>query len=472
VKQEVVSSHQISKRSLNLLLLNPPARQIMSESMVVPPLGIAYLAAVIRRAGYRVAIKDASAEQMSWERLVTFLKKERPDILGLSSMSPTIDVALKAVNVARPFVSTIIMGGPHVSVWGQEIFRQCPELDLGVVGEGEETMVELMAALAAGRSPAGVPGVIGKSFVGPSRPLISDLDTIPFPARDLLPLDRYHYPFSKTRRITTLFTSRGCPFECIFCDKSIFGTRWRARSAQNILAEIDELVERFNIPSMIIYDDLFTLDDERTRDICEGILSRGYKLDWKCESRVNLVNSNTLKLMKRAGCTMIAYGVESGNQVGLDYLNKKITIEQIKRAFAHTHEAGIATMAYFILGIPVESYEDELHTINFAKELNPDYVQFSVLSPFYGTKLHQEAVDKEWYREIHARNPMDKDLKKPVVMSPQWNAENLQRILRCAYYSFYFRPRYICKRLVSMKNSTQLLGCIRGFSMLRGWLKG
>jgi anaerobic magnesium-protoporphyrin IX monomethyl ester cyclase len=455
---------------MRVLLLTPPARQKSSESLLVPPLGLAYVAAALRQAGYQVSIKDGFAEQMIWRDLESFLEEERPDVLGLSSMSPVIDTVFKAAHLARPYVSTIVMGGPHVSVWGQEVFQQCPEIDFGIIGEGEQTMVEFMGALAAGQRPDAIPGVVGRGFAGPPRPMIKDLDTLPFPARDLLPLSKYRYPFSKASRITTVFTSRGCPFDCSFCDKSVFGSQWRARSAANILAEIDEIVQRFQISSFIIYDDLFTLDKVRTTTICEGILQRGYKLDWKCESRVNLADLEILRLMKRAGCSMIAYGVESGNQHGLDYLNKKIKLEETRRAFALTQQAGIATMAYFILGIPVESFEEELQTIRFAKEIAPTYAQFSILSPYYGTRLYQEAKEKNWYQEVCAHNPIDKDVKRPVVLSPQWNEKNLQKILRRAYLSFYLDPRYIFKRLLAIRSMSQLVNSLRGFLTLGGWL--
>jgi anaerobic magnesium-protoporphyrin IX monomethyl ester cyclase len=455
---------------MTILFFNPPARQPVWESLVVPPLGLAYLAAVLRRAGYPVKIRDAFAERMDWQAVGAYFAAERPEILAVSSMAPTIDLTFKTLRLARPYVKTMIMGGPQVSVWGREIFQQCPELDLAVIGEGEETILELVAALAAGHSPEGIPGVIGRDFHGPTRRLIKNLDLLPFPARELLPLRSYRYPFAKTNRVTTLFTSRGCPYHCSFCDKSVFGSRWRARSSENVLEEITEIVKRFGINSVIIYDDLFTLDHRRVQAICEGILQRGYQLDWKCEGRVDLVDFETLKMMKRAGCSMIAYGVETGNQKGLDYLQKGTKLEQIRQAFSLTHRAGLETMAYFILGIPVESFSDELQTIRFAKEINPTYVQFSTLSPYCGTRLYQEAAGKNWLRETDARNPMDKDLKRPVVMSPLWSPEDLQRIMRQAHLSFYLRPGYLLKRLKTLKSPAQLINASRGLSALGRWL--
>jgi anaerobic magnesium-protoporphyrin IX monomethyl ester cyclase len=223
--------------------------------------------------------------------------------------------------------------------------------------------------------------------------------------------------------------------------------KWRARSVDNVLAELDEIVNRDRIKSIIFYDDLFTVNKERVAGICEGILRKKYKFDWKCEGRVNLVDLDLMKLMQRAGCRIIAYGVESANQAGLDYLNKKTTAEQIVRAFDLTHKAGIQTMAYFILGIPVETFEDELKTIELAKTINTTYAQFSVLSPYYGTKVYEDAMQKGWYREVDAHNPMDKDLKRPVILSDNWDERKLQQILKTAHREFYLRPGYVINLL-------------------------
>jgi radical SAM superfamily enzyme YgiQ (UPF0313 family) len=263
------------------------------------------------------------------------------------------------------------------------------------------------------------------------------------------------------KEITTIFTSRGCPYNCIFCDKSIFGSKWRARSPENIINELKEIVKKLGIKKIIFYDDLFTVDKERVIKICQGIINTNLKITWKCEGRVNLIDKEMLYWMKKAGCKIIAYGVESGNQKGLDYLNKKTTPDQIKRAFQLTHEVGIETMAYFILGIPVETYKESLNTVNFAIKLNPTYTQFSALSPYYGTKLFEEAKEKGWYKEIDAQNPMDKDLKRPVVISNKWTEESLKNIIKEAHRRFYLRIRYMLGYILSIRKPRELFSSIK-----------
>jgi len=441
---------------MKILLIHPPSRRPNREDVVVPPLGLAYLASTIERQGHRVRILDAFALRLTWNEFEEVIKKERADLIGVGGMTPTIDNSLRAIKICRPSTRFLVVGGPHVSVQQQDFFRECPEADFGIVGEGEAAFAGLVKRLEEGDDPWEVPGLVGPDNANPPGAFIDDLDSIPFPSRHLLPNQAYRYALWPGKKITTLITSRGCPYRCIFCDKSIFGSRWRARSPQNVLEEMEQIVKDLGIRSMILYDDLFTLQKQRVVEICQGILDRGLKFEWKCEGRVDRVDGEMLKWMRKAGCSLIAYGVESGNQIGLDYLQKGITLSQIRQAFELTRQAGIKPMAYFILGIPVETYAQGMQTIAFAQELNPDYAQFSILSPYKGTKLYEEAKAKKWYYEAEANNPFDKDQKRPVLLSENWSDEKLRSILRQAHKDFYFRSGYIFKRLRGLRDFRQI----------------
>ena len=441
---------------MRILLVQPPSRNLQREDVVVPPLGLAYLAAVLEQEGYGVKILDAFAEGMSWNDFTEEIKRAKADLIGIGGLTPTIDNTLRTIRICRPYAQYIVMGGPHLSVHKQEFFKECPDLDFGIVGEGEEHFSQLVKRLAEGSDPGEIPGFVGPEIFNPPGKFIQDLDGIPFPARHLLPNPLYRYALWPGKKVTTMITSRGCPYRFIFCDKSIFGSKWRARSAKNVLDEMEQIVKDLKIRSIIIYDDLFTLDKHRVQEICEGILARGLRFEWKCEGRVDRVDEEMLRWMKKAGCSLIAYGVESGNEIGLDYLQKGITLPQIHRAFELTRKAEIRPMAYFILGIPVETFEQGLRTIELAKELNPDYAQFSILSPYRGTKLYEEAKAKGWYAEVEANNPFDKDQKRPVLLSENWSADALKEVLRLAHRKFYFRPGYILKRLREIRGFRQL----------------
>ncbi|MBI4691259.1 MAG: cobalamin B12-binding domain-containing protein, partial [Nitrospirae bacterium] len=446
-------------------------RHIAKEDIIVPPLGIAYLAAVLEEKGYKVSIIDAFAEMMDINRVEDRIKAVSPDVIGITGMTPVIDNALRVARISRKHAKHIVLGGPHVSVVGKKIFEQCPDIDYAVRGEGETIIASLMDALGSGKGIGNVPGIITRDIENPPASFVDNLDSIPFPARHLLPNERYRYILS-SGKITTMFTSRGCPYHCIFCDKAVFGSKWRARSAANVLDEIELINRDLRVNSIIFYDDLFTLKKERVIEVCQGILEKGLRIEWKCEGRVNIVDDDVLKLMRRAGCSMIAYGVESGNRKGLDYLNKGTNVAQIKRAFELTRKAGIKPMAYFVLGIPVETYEDELRTIDFAKEIRPAYAQFSVLSPTPGTRLYEDAIRMGWYREVDAQNPMDKDLRRPAIINENWDEDKLNKILREAHRKFYLSPWYILERLREIRSVKEFMGKARaGLKLLKWYLR-
>lgn len=453
---------------MKILLVQAPAREPGRETLVVPPLGLAYLAAVARKAGHAVTILDAFGEGLSWEAFAQRVLAERWDVVGFSGMTPVFDTVQRAMKLCRPQTRTLVLGGPHATAVREKVLRDNAELDIAVFGEGEDTFVELLAALKAGQSPTGLPGMATREGIGPDRPLRKVLDDLPFPARDLLPNAQYRYPLCGTRRITTLITSRGCPYRCVFCDKSVFGSHWRARSAENVLTEVDEVVRTYGVQTAIFYDDLFTLKKDRLRAICEGLIARKYDLTWKAEGRVDIVDAEMLTLMRRAGCDMIAYGVESANPKGLEYLGKGTNPEMIREAFRKTRAAGIKTMGYFILGIPVETYDEAAATIRFAIEIQADYAQFSVLSPFPGTKLYEDAKTRGWYREIAAQNITDKDRIRPVVLSENWDEAKLITIVRDAHRMFYLRPSYVLRSLTRIRTLGEAGALARlGWSMVR-----
>ena len=441
---------------MRVLFIQPPPREIRKEDIVVPPLGIAYLAAVLEKNGHTVGIIDGFAEQLSFPDLEDRIGQFSPDLVGITGMTPVIDSAFKTVKAARRHTGHIVMGGPHISVYGQKIFEQAPEVDYAVQGEGELGISMLVAALDAGRDISAVPGLITRDVLNVPAAFIADLDSLPLPARHLLPNDKYTYLLARGR-VTTVFSSRGCPYQCIFCDKAVFGSQWRARSAENVLAELEHVVRELKVKSVVFYDDLFTVKKERVIEICRGILDRKLAIEWKCEGRVNIIDEESLSWMKQAGCSMIAYGIESGNQKGLDYLKKGTTIEQVRRAFELTRRAGIRPMAYFMLGIPVETYDEEIATIEFAKEIKAAYAQFSVLSPTPGTKLYDDVVKRGWYREVEAMNPLDKETKRPAILNENWDEDSLKRILKEAHKRFYLRPGYLWQLLREIRSLKELL---------------
>jgi anaerobic magnesium-protoporphyrin IX monomethyl ester cyclase len=419
--------------TMRVLLVRPPRRDSRDPGLCVPPLGLAYIAASLRSAGHQVSILDAYAARWTWDRFVQDVADFGADVLGLTAMTPTADVVAKAVRLCRPHVRWTVVGGPHPTAVRQEIFQGMPGLDAAVVGEGEEVAVELLRWFgegSEGEPPAGVL-VQGASF-RPAEP--PSIGSIPWPARDLLPNASYRYLFSTRRGFGTMITSRGCPFRCSFCDKSVSGSRWRARSPIEIVDEMEDMHLRFGIGFINFYDDNFTLQRSRVEGICEELLRRRLKVEWKCEGRVDGVDTALLRLMRSAGCRVVAYGVESGKRETLAMLRKDITVEETIAAFAATREAGLRSLAYLILGSPGESAEDVLHTLRFCREIGADYAQFSTLDAMPGTPLYLERQGGP-----SVKSPLDSDRSRRTLTDLP--SEELERLLRKAWMGFYLRPR-------------------------------
>ncbi len=421
---------------MRVLLARPPRRDARDVGLSVPPLGLAYVAASLRDAGHHVDLLDAYVLGHSWRDFDDALRHRRPDVLGLSTMTPVRDVAARAARLARPYVGRIVLGGPHPTAVEHAVFDEIPDLDAAVAGEGEDTAVDLLAWWAAGSPGAPPPGVLA-----PGQPLVprvprSPVESLAWPARDLLPNHAYRYLFATRPGLATVITSRGCPFRCSFCDKSVSGSRWRARPPGDVVDELAHIERDLGLSFVNFYDDNFTLSRKRVVGICEEILRRGLRLQWKCEGRVDGVDAELLGLMRRAGCQMIAYGVESGNADTLALLRKDITLEQTRAAFAATRAAGLRSLAYIILGAPGEGPAAVQRTIDFCRELGASYVQFSTLSAMPGTPLFAAHADRVG---AGVMNPVDGDLARPTLTDLP--PADLQRLLRQAWTGFYLRPR-------------------------------
>lgn len=444
---------------MTTLLLRPPPRRQGSRGLLVPPLGLAYLAAVLLERGQRVELLDAWAEGLSWDETARRVRALRPDVVGLSAMTPVADVAYHAAELVRPYTRHVVLGGPHPTAVGAKALEDCPALDALVLGEGENSLPTWVDALAAGPNPAPTAGILTRDGQGPPAEA-PDLDTLPLPARHLLPNHRYHYPLASRAPLTTMVTSRGCPFHCSFCDQAVTGHRFRARSPESV---VDELVwlEAHGFKYVCLYDDVFTLDRRRVLAICDGIRRRGVKIDWKCEARVDCVDATMLAEMAAAGCRTIAFGLETANQVGLDALRKDSTVEDARRAFTLARRHGIETLAYVLFGIPGETPADALRTLAFCDEVGVSWVQFATLAPTPGTELHQRAEAEGW-PTADVRGPFDDDLARPAVLAPGWSEADLRRLMTYAVRRYYLAPRFLARQAWRGLTGGQLLASLKG----------
>lgn len=466
-----------------IVLVNPPLSMQKRlypglEKMKInyPPMGLCYLVAVLREAGFGVRIFDFQIQEIDYQEAADKILNESPTYIGITSTTVAINNAARLAKTLKEkdAQTQIILGGPHITAVSLETMKRFPQFDVGVIGEGEETILELLNAWEERRSLDGIKGLIirknGELRITEKRDFIENLDTLPLPAWDLLP-DFKNYGGSQfigfeARLTFRLITSRGCPFHCTFCDRGIFGNRYRMNSVDYILKMIKELYFKYGVRHIYFADDNFTTSRIRTRELCHRLEEEHLDLTWDCNTRVDQVDPQLLKEMKRAGCRHIAYGIESGNQEILGLLNKGITLKQVEKSIQWTKEAGIDARGNFMLGNPGETEGTIEETIKFAKKLPLNTFKMSFFTPFPATEI---------YKEIERYGRFDEDWEKlskysPVFIPEGLTQKNLERYFKMAYRKFYFRPKMVIHYLKKIKNLRALKLALRNFMILLGML--
>ena len=374
----------------SVLIVYPFIRRSLDRSRFrFPPLGPAYVAASIRREGHQVRLLDCTF--LSREQALRLALAAGADVVGVYCMATMRDDALWFARQLRGRCTLLVAGGPLPTCEPESFF---PAFDVVVRGEGEQTMVDLLAARAAGSDLDVVHGAVVAGRTGddaaPPRPLAQDLDALPFPARDLLPNAAYsrHGRRRYGYAVTTVMSSRGCPFACEFCSNVVFGDSYRERSPASVVDEIEEALA-LGYDRIAFSDDVFTLRRERVVAVCDEIERRGLRFDWECLARVDGVDRPTAERMRRAGCRTVFFGVESGSDEVLRLMGKGITAAQAREAVWAAHDAGLETGAFFILCYPGDSDETVLETLRYAGSLPLDYLGLSMPYPLPGTRLRE-----------------------------------------------------------------------------------
>ncbi|MCL7412041.1 MAG: B12-binding domain-containing radical SAM protein [ANME-2 cluster archaeon] len=375
-----------------------------------PPLGIGYVAASLRDAGYHVDIMDCTF--MDRDDAMEKAVRSCPDVIGIYSMVTMREDSLRFAQHLRGSCDLLVAGGPLPS---SDPAAFLPEFDIVLRGEGEHVMVDILRSYESGDDPASVPGIVycrgnnGRTtssenndeivFTGTSA-MEPDLDSISFPARDLLPNDTYIEYWKKRfgYAATTVITTRGCPFACEFCSNAVFGVSYRERSPENVIDEVEQALS-LGYDHIHFADDVFTLNKERIIRICTEIMKRDLCFTWECLGRVDSMDQEIASAMKSAGCNRIFFGIESGSNPVLEMMNKKITVDQALRVVNAVHSAGIMTGAFFILCYPGETDSTVLDTLRFSTSLPLDYLSFTMPYPLPGTALYERVKDRiimEW----------------------------------------------------------------------------
>lgn len=448
---------------MNILLVSPS--QFKAYGNLRPPdyphLGLAYLAAVLEKKGHVVKIIDIDADGITGKRFVTVLKQNTYGLVGITATTPTFNNAIELTRFIKENSNAFtVLGGIHVTVTPEESIKY-DSVDFIVKGEGELTILELVRYLEEGTDIAAIDGLYyknnGSIMKNKDRALIDNLDDLPFPARHLYNKRNYSYPDALLKPALPIITSRGCPAACTYCNsKSIFTRRFRIRSPQNILAEIEYLIKEFGVKEIHIWDDNFTTQKNRVFQIRDEIKRRNIRIKFAFPNglRADYVDEEVLGALKDMGTYSVAFGVESGNQKVLDRVNKNIKLEEIERAFRLARKIGLEIWAFFMIGLPGETEDSIKDTINFAIKLNPDVAKFHILKPFPGSEVYKEflkdglLLDNDFdHFGIHT---------PPVHRLETLSPDALLKWHKRAYRSFYLRPSVIIRQLLRLKSFNRI----------------
>jgi len=371
----------------------------------LPPLGLGYIVSYLRQHGITANLVDCTF--MNQEDAVEKVKKSQPTIVGVYSMFSMKQSALEMARQLNDSCELLVAGGPLPTLCPEDFLE---DFDVVAVGEGEETMLELVNAVQSDSALRNVKGIVYKDQKGnpektitrtPSRELTRNLDSFPFPARDQMDHPAYKRHYQKSGyTITSIITSRGCPFNCDFCSRAVFGNKFRTRSAKNIVDEV-ETVQTLGYNRVWFADDCFTLSRKRLLNICNEIIERGIHMGWECLSRVDTIDAEVAHKMKQAGCVRVFFGLESGNDAVLALMKKQATVNQAKKAVLTAKSAGIKVGAFFILGYPGEKNDTVLDTIRFASNLPLDYLSFTMPYPIPGTPLYERVKDRIEFEDLN-----------------------------------------------------------------------
>ena len=458
---------------MKVLLIYPPDEHMITtnvpksvdeETGLYPPLGLLYVAAGLKAwTNADVEVLDAPALHLDQKAIAERISKLQPDVVGIQAMTFTLVDAIQTVQTVRMVCpkSHICLGGPHVNLYPEETLS-IKGVDSLVLGEGEKAFAGLVKTLENGGDIAEVVGVAvmrdGKLITKGARPLETNLDELPQPARELLDNSIYWSVLARQNPITTAMTSRGCPMKCIFCDRPHLGKTFRYRSAKSVVDEMEDCVKR-GIKEIFLYDDTFTVRRDRVFEVRDEIKRRNLKVRWDVRARANTLDAEVVKAMKDAGVTRMHIGVESGSPRILKIIKKGITVEQAHEAFDLCRRFGVTSLSYFMLGNPTETQEDIEMTMDFIRKCRADFAHIAITTPFPGTELYRmglaQGLFKQDYWQQFARNP-DEHFEPPA-WTENFTQQQLEEMRQQAYRAFYGKPSRLIRQLFAVRSAGELM---------------
>lgn len=440
-----------------------------SQLTLWQPTGLMYVAAALEKAGHEVRLMDGAF--FTREQIRTAVREFRPGFVGVYSNLPLIEITRLTTDDVKAIDPSIVtgIGGPTASGLREQLYDRIASVDLIFTGEGEYAAPQAVACLESGEDLGSVESLIfrrdGVVVKNRDAAPIEDLDALPYPARHLLGDLKKYVPAPSTYKrlpIVTIISSRGCTSRCIYCYQMFSERRIRYRSAQNIVDEMQHCIDAYGVKEVRFFDDNFCGDYDRVREICDLILARKLKIAWYCNSRVDSVDFALMKRMQQAGCWCVLFGVESGVQKNLNVLRKHQTVDQVRKAVREAKEAGLEVYTPFIIGIPGETYEEALESVNFAMELDAHYVNFHTMAPFAGTELYDKV---ERYGTLTG-NEANYNFEQAGFVPRTLTREQIFELRKLAFRRFYMRPSYMIKRLLKTRTRADLRTLMTGAKSL------
>jgi len=424
------------------------------------PIGLPYLAAVLEKDEHEIEVIDCEALEIDHEKLGLKLASIKPNVVGITSTTPTIQSALQSARVAKEACPNVVvvLGGPHATFMDEQILNDEAAVDIIVRGEGEQTISELMHHVLDFGSLHEVAGITfrkdGQIIRTPNRPLIQDLDELPYPAYKYFPLRKYQIA---GRLILPVITSRGCPFQCSFCvSTQMFGKKFRMRRVKNVVDEIEWLRDTYGADAFTFYDDAFTLDIERAIEICDEIKRRKIGIPWSCQTRVDHVSKRILAKMREANCEIVYFGVESGSQEILDAVGKETSIQQNEKAIKWAKDAGLVVIISLVIGYPGETVDTLEQTLDLVRRLKPDDAYLCVATPYPGTDFYRFIEENGW--ELSPDWNLY-DTTTPVFETPSISKDKILE-MRKKFVDDFYSPFYILRQMVKGKFYNRFLARI------------